>query len=172
MLSACDANATDSCTALSAACLEMTGQGSSGACVPSCFANGPFGCQDPVLTCSPKTASKWRTGACAGGTPSCDVLDSAATCGIAETCEILGGIGFGGLSLYCSAQTGTASKGEPCGLNTPPYCSPGLTCYGGTCATYCTPGDASSCDAGAICADISLSFSMAPGEFGVCQTPE
>ena len=170
LLSECDATATDTCVALSAACVPLNGEGEVGPAFPVALPMAHSDARIRPSPCSPKTAAKWRTGACAGQTGACDVLDSLASCGAAETCDVLGGIGFGGFSLYCSAQTGNAASGEACGFTNPPYCAPGLTCYGGVCSTYCTPGDPSTCGAGEICADISLSFSLAPGGVRNCQS--
>ena len=119
-------------------CPVITGQGGTGACLTGCFLNSAFGCADPSTTCVEKSDSMWHTGICVGQDVACDPV-TQSDCAGAETCEVLGGPAYGGVSFYCEALTGSILSGDSCSDDVK-SCAPGLTCFQDTCRSYCTPG--------------------------------
>jgi hypothetical protein len=146
-------------------CLRLSHSPSEGLCVDGCYQANPGVC-GPSQSCLVKTDPEWHQGTCIGQPAPCDPVAQTG-CAPQETCQLLGGLMFSGLSAACTAHVGSALDGEKC-IQTLPNCAPGLACVNKTCRRYCNPS-APQCPAGTTCVDVSGLYYRPALEVGVCQ---
>jgi hypothetical protein len=96
---------------------------------------------------------------CYSGQGTCEPTN-ATSCAAGETCDINGGTG----KFECFPPPNDAHLGDACDNSQGPFCSQGLACNAGKCATYCC--DDSVCAAGTHCTSVGTAGTI---NVQVCQ---